>query len=82
MNDTFVAAFVKAAVNFGADDDTIARLFKRAMEDSSLDNMFKENVSLNNQQNPNDQMPQQAEELKQYIQQNPHLLPVLKQYAG
>ena len=82
MNDTFITAFVKAAVDFGADDNTIARLFKRAIADPSVDSMFKENISLNDQQNPNDQMPEQAEQLKQYIQQNPHLLPVLKQYAG
>jgi hypothetical protein len=82
MNDTLVAAFVKAAVNFGADDDTIARLFKRAMEDSSLDNMFRENVNLNNQQSPNQQAQPEAEQLKQYIRQNPQLLPALKQYVG
>ena len=31
MKEAFIAGFVKAAVDLGYDDDTIARVFKRAM---------------------------------------------------
>jgi len=87
MNDAFVAGFVKTAVDFGFDDNTIALLFKRAMEDPQVQNMFKQNLVNNSPGQetavqPNQQAQlQQLEELQQLIQQDPQLLANLQQYS-
>jgi hypothetical protein len=87
MNDSFVTEFVKTAIDFGVDDDTIVLLFKRAMEDPQLQNMFKQNLGNNNSNQETAVQPdqpaqlQQLEELQQLVQQNPQLLVNLQQYS-
>lgn len=86
MNDAFITGFVKTAIELGADDMTIACLFKQAMEDPNVNSMFKQNLVQNNVnepvQPPVDEQAQlqQMEELNQLMQQNPQLFANLPQY--
>jgi len=41
MQSAFVTGFVKSAVDLGYDDETIARVFKRAMANPQMGQMFK-----------------------------------------
>lgn len=41
MKSAFIAGFVKAAADQGLEDETIARIFKRAMANPQVAGMFK-----------------------------------------
>lgn len=76
MQEAFIAGFVKTAVDLGYDDDTIARVFKRAMVNPQVSNMFNALPSGGNSIPPQDL---QALSQAQQMALNPQQLPVLKQ---
>ena len=72
MKEAFIVGFVKTAVDLGLDDDTIVRVFKKAMANPVGGQMFN-------------QLPQAPTiqpnpmHLQQLAQQNPQQLAVINQ---
>lgn len=77
MKDEFIAGFVKAAVDKGLDDETIARIFKRAMANPQVGGMFHNMPQSQQPMQPNNL--QALSQMKQSLQQNPQNLQILKQ---
>ena len=73
MKEAFIVGFVKAAVDLGLDDDTITRVFKRAMANPVGAQMFNQLPQAPQVQPPNPM------HLQQLAQQNPQQLAIIKQ---